>query len=134
MQSDRKLTTFFYEKARVHRVRYLAAFAMMPLTAGLAAGWPQVMRYAIDHGIAVGNSRVVVTLAFCFLAAVVLHFFLQTAMLILIQTAGVRTLHEIRAALIYQVSHLGKSVYERYPLGVFVSRSTSDIEAIKVLL
>ena len=47
---DIKLATFFLQHAKKHRVRFLMAFALMPVCAGLAVGGPLLVKKAIDEG------------------------------------------------------------------------------------
>jgi ABC-type multidrug transport system fused ATPase/permease subunit len=49
---------------------------------------------------------------------------------VFVQTAGIRTLREIRETIVTHIAHLGKRDFEKRPVGVFVSRATSDVEAV----
>ena len=127
---DRRLTAFFIKEARKHGRSYLIAFLLMPATAAIAAYTPKVFQLAIDNGIIAGDMRVLTRMMFLFGALLLLRFVLGPVQQMVLQTAGIRTLREIRSTLVSHVCRLATGTFEKNPVGVYVSRATSDIEAI----
>jgi ATP-binding cassette, subfamily B, multidrug efflux pump len=130
MRTDRTLTGYFISEARKHRSAYLLAFALMPVVALLAAAAPKVVQLAIDKGMRAGDLAALGKMALIYLGIVVLRILLVPCQIITMQTAGIRTLREMRATVVRHICRLGKAVYDRFPLGVFVARATSDVEAV----
>jgi ATP-binding cassette subfamily B multidrug efflux pump len=128
--TDRGLLKFFLKYASRHKARYLAAFALMPLFAILMSTAPKITQKAIDDGIMQADLGYTSRAAFLYLAFVVGAFFIMVLQTYLLQVAGIRTLTDIRDAVMQHICFLGKSRYDQQPLGVYVSRATSDVEAI----
>ena len=130
MTKDRKLLSFFIQKARCHRKRYLAGFSIIPVASGLAMVAPLFLQRAIDDGIRAGRTDIVFSATGLFLVCTLAHLLFLTLQNILIQKAGIRTLQDVRSTVVKKICHVSRSRFERVPLGVFVSRATSDIEAV----
>ena len=127
---DRGLLRFFLSYAMHHKGRFLLAFALMPLYAGLMSVAPKVTAQAVDVGIMKGDVRFTIGAAFVYLACVLGAFALMIGQNLCMQTAGLRTLASIRDAVLRHICFLGKDRFDKQPLGVYVSRSTSDVEVI----
>jgi ATP-binding cassette subfamily B protein len=130
MSTDRKLVQFFIAEARKHGLGFFVAFLMMPVCAVLAVSGPKVFQLAIDHGIIAGDAHYLTMASFGFLLIIVARTIMVPLQQIFVQTAGIRTLREIRGTIVRHVAHLGKREFEKRPVGVFVSRATSDVEAV----
>jgi ATP-binding cassette subfamily B multidrug efflux pump len=130
MGTDRKLTKFFLIDARKHRRIYLSAFALMPIVAVLTASGPKLIQLAVDRGMGVGNLEYLTKMTLLYLMVVLLRLAIEPIQAIMIQTAGIRTLREMRISVVEHISRLGKATFDRYPIGVLVTRATSDVEAI----
>jgi ATP-binding cassette subfamily B protein len=130
MSSDRKLMSFFVREARKHGLGFLVAFLLMPICAVLAVSGPKLFQLTIDNGVIAGNASYLTRAAMGFLVVVLLRTILVPLQQVFVQTAGIRTLREIRATIVKHIAHLGKRDFEKRPVGVFVSRATSDVEAV----
>ncbi|MFT5130049.1 MAG: ATP-binding cassette subfamily B multidrug efflux pump [Rhodothermales bacterium] len=130
MTSDRGLTVFFMRYAMRHKRLFIFSFIMMPLYAWLLAAAPKVMQSAVDEGILKGNIPLTVRSAFIYLGCILGAFVAVVLQNWAMQAAGIRTLNDLREAVMAHISKLGKDQFETRPLGVYVSRATSDIEAI----
>jgi len=130
MATDRQLVAFFIREARRHKWGYLIAFMLMPACSAVVVGGPKLFQLAIDNGILAGNARYLAGIAMALLVIMILQAVLIPLQQILVQSAGIRTLREIRAKIVTQIAHLGRRDFEQRPLGVFISRATSDVEAI----
>lgn len=130
MTSDRGLTVFFLRYAMRHKRLFIFSFIMMPLYAWLLAAAPKVMQSAVDEGILKGDIPLTVRSAFVYLGCIVGAFVAVVLQNWAMQAAGIRTLNDLREAVMAHISKLGKDQFGTRPLGVYVSRATSDIEAI----
>jgi len=128
--TDRSLIRFFLGFTRHYKWRFLLAFALMPVYAGLMSVSPIVTQRAIDFGIMEGDLKYTIAAGFVYLGLVLLAFVTMIAQNISMQSAGIRTLAGIRAKVMRHICFLGKGRYDKQPLGVYVSRTTSDVEAI----
>ena len=128
--TDRSLIRFFLGFTRQYKWRFLLAFALMPVYAGLMSISPIVTQRAIDFGIVKGDLKYTIAAGFVYLGLVLLAFITMIAQNISMQSAGIRTLAGIRAKAMRHICFLGKGQYDKQPLGVYVSRTTSDVEAI----
>jgi ATP-binding cassette, subfamily B, multidrug efflux pump len=130
MISDRRLTLFFLRFTRKHKRLFIFSFLLMPIYAWLLAAAPKVMQGAVDEGILKGDIPLTVRSAFIYLACILGAFVAVALQNLAMQTAGIRTLNDLRESVMSHISKLGKDQFEKRPLGVYVSRATSDIEAI----
>ena len=130
MRGDSKLTAFFFQRAARHKRDFVLGFALMPICAGLAVAGPKLLQLVIDEGIQNRDFAYIVWMSVLYLLSIGGLLAAVVGQGILLQTAGLRTLNDIRSTVVRHVSGLGKGLFERRPLGVFVSRATSDVEAI----
>lgn len=128
--SDRRMTRFFLAEASKHRTAFLVALALILPVALLSAYAPKIFQLAIDDGIVAGNADAFAHHALIYLLLVTAGLLLEPMQQAILMGAGIRTLTEIRATVVHHIARLGRDVFERTPLGVFVSRATSDVEAI----
>jgi ATP-binding cassette subfamily B protein len=130
MNLDRKLTAFFLSEARKHKREFMIAFILMPFCSILATVGPKILQLTIDEGIAAADEKKLLIYSLIFLVTSCASVALLMTQSLVMQIGGIRTLKEIRHSLVRHISRLGKSAFERTPLGVFVSRATSDVEAV----
>ena len=130
MNRDRQLTALFMEHARRHKTRYAIGFLLMPIVSILSAAGPKLVQVAIDDGIRADDWSTLLTTSLLYFAVGLLSVGAAILQNIVLQEAGLYTLRDIRTSLVEHISRLGKATFERYPLGVFVSRATADVEAI----
>ena len=130
MASDRKLTAFFLGFAARHKWRFLLSVLAMPIYAYLVAEAPNVMRRAIDDGIMAGDRAATIRHSLVYLGCMVGGALGLVAQHWFMQSGGIRTLTHMREAVMRHILGQGRAEYDKRPLGVYVSRSTSDVEAI----
>lgn len=120
----------FLEHARKYKLRFLISFTLMPVSAYLAVKGPALIQDAIDNGIKENNLSYVIETSYLYLIVLFGLAAISSTQNILLQTAGIRTLKDLRQTVVYHISHFGKKDYDAKPLGVHLSRATSDIENI----
>ena len=132
MENNKKLKPIavFIRHAAIYKWRFGIAFSLMPLTAWLAIMGPAFLKDAIDNGIKELDVNYVIEISFYYLAVLAAAAILQCFQNILLQSAGIRTLKHLRNTIVHHVCHLGKKEYDARPLGIHLSRATSDVENI----
>jgi ATP-binding cassette subfamily B multidrug efflux pump len=128
--TDRGLTLFFLRFATQHKRLFFFSFVMMPVYAWLLAAAPKVMQRTVDDGILKSDIPFTIRGALIYLTLILGAFVAVVLQNLAMQAAGIRTLNDLREAVLDHISKLGKEQFEKRPLGVYVSRATSDIEAI----
>lgn len=102
----------------------------MPLTAFLAVKGPLIIQDTIDNGIQKQDLDYVINQSFLYLTVLFVLALVQATQNIILQSAGIRTLKDLRETIVHHISHFGKKDYDEKPLGVHLSRATSDVETI----
>ena len=120
----------FLEHAKKYKLRFLLAFSLMPLTAWLAVKGPAIVQDAIDNGIVPAKIEYVITSSYYYIIVLFSMAIIQAFQNILLQSGGIRTLRDLRSTIVAHISHIGKKDYDKKPLGVHLSRATSDVENI----
>ena len=120
----------FIEEAKKQKRRFLLAFTLMPISAYLAVQGPAFIQKAIDLGYKNEDVDTLIHFAYLFIFVVGLDSLVSMVQNILLQSGGIRTLSELRKRVVEHVSFMGRGDYEKRPVGVLVSRATSDVESI----
>jgi ATP-binding cassette, subfamily B, multidrug efflux pump len=120
----------FIGEAKKHKLRFGLAFLLMPLTAYLAVQGPAFIQGAIDLGYKAQDREVLINFAYLFVFVVSLEAVISLFLNLLLQSGGIRTLSDLRKRVVEHISFMGRGDYEKRPVGVLVSRATSDIESI----
>ena len=102
----------------------------MPISAYLAVQGPAFIQKAIDLGYKNEDVDTLIHFAYLFIFVVGLDSLVSMVQNILLQSGGIRTLSELRKRVVEHVSFMGRGDYEKRPVGVLVSRATSDVESI----
>jgi ATP-binding cassette subfamily B protein len=128
--TDRKLIALFIRFAARHKRGFFKSLAIMPVYAGILSTAPKVVQHGIDNGILKHDTAVTLGCAGVYLLCVLCALGALVLQNLWMQQAGISTLADIRAAVMDRASRLGTDRFDRQPLGVYVARATSDIEAI----
>jgi ATP-binding cassette, subfamily B, multidrug efflux pump len=120
----------FLTHARKYKLRFLVAFILMPLTACLSIAGPALVQSAIDDGIKLHDKNYVIEISFYYLIVLFFLAAVQALQNILLQSGGIRTLKDLRTTIVTHICHIGKKDFDQKPLGVHLSRATSDVENI----
>ena len=120
----------FLNHAKKYKLRFFISFILMPLTAYLVVKGPAIIQEAIDTGIKKHDTSYVIEQAYIYIFVIMGLAFIQATQNILLQTAGIRSLKDLRKTIVFHISHFGKKDYDAKPLGVHLSRATSDVENI----
>ncbi len=123
----------------------LAAFALglllLFVITGLELLGPLILRHAIDGPVREGfaaaerapHLRALLLLAGLFLAAAALTLWARYQQLVILNRAGQRVLHRVRAAAFAHLQRLPVAFFDRNPTGRLVTRVTTDVETLNEL-
>ena len=120
----------FLKHAKKYKVRFITAFCLMPITALLTVKSLAIIQDSIDLGIRKSDVEYVIDQALLYLVILLSLAILQTIQNIVLQAGGIRTLRDLRTTVVHHISHFGKKDYDAKPIGVHLSRATSDVESI----
>ena len=128
--NDLKPLSVFLRHAAIYKWRFGTAFVLMPLTAWLTVQGPALIQKAIDNGIKLADVNYVIESSIFYIAVLATAALVDCIQNILLQSAGIRSLKHLRDTVVHHICHLGKKDYDAKPLGVHLSRATSDVENI----
>ncbi len=116
------------------RATFLAALAFSAVsTLGMLLG-PVIVRYGIDHGIAVSDSGVLRNAVVVYLAVVAIGYLAARRQHILLNRAGEGFLRILRVRVFDHIQRQSLAFFDRHKSGVLVSRMTADIESMAELV
>ena len=130
MTNDIQPIPLFIEHAKKYKLRFLFSLSLMPISAWLAVKGPSLVQDAIDNGIKKQDISHVLEVSYIYLIVLAGLSILQACQNIILQTSGIRTLRDLRKTIVNHICHIGKKDYDSKPLGVHLSRATSDVENI----
>lgn len=111
--------------------KLLAASALLiPLMAGVRLALPALIKQAVDYEIPAADLAALDTVAWTYVALIVLAFaagFLQTLVMV---TTGQQVMADLRASLFDKLLKLPASTLDRTPVGRLLTRLTSDAVAL----
>ncbi|HEY5156244.1 MAG TPA: ABC transporter ATP-binding protein [Acidimicrobiales bacterium] len=111
----------------------LAAVLMTLSTAALLAG-PFYVRYGIDHGISVGDTRALNLAVAAYVVTAALNYGIYRSVLVVVSKVGEGFLRDLRVRVFDHLQRLSMPFYDREKAGVLVSRMTSDVDSLAELV
>lgn len=129
MSKDSVFTPFLQE-AKKYKWLFIFSLILLPISGWLTVKGPDLIGEAIDEAINVANIPLLIKTAWIYLLILALGTIAQTLQSILMQKGGILTLRNLRERVTRHISNIHRADFEKKPLGVFVSRATSDVEAI----
>ena len=116
-----------------YRWQALTALAAIVLHSVLQLAPPYLTKVAIDDHIAVGQLDGLGTIAFVFLAVLVVSFAMEYLQTWLMQITGQRIMYDLRMAIYGRLQQLDVRFYDRNPVGRLMTRVTTDVDALNEL-
>jgi ATP-binding cassette subfamily B protein len=126
---DARLMRRLWDYMRPHRALFWAAFALLPIAAGLDLLGPLLLKYGIDHSI-LGTGSPLGLVAGAYLVTLLLQYAASYWQLWLSTLLGQRAMRSLRQHLYSHVLTLRASFFDRTPIGRLLTRMTNDVEAI----
>ncbi|MFI5777850.1 ABC transporter ATP-binding protein [Nocardia sp. NPDC051570] len=124
----------FRRMLRPVRWLLLAVVALLAIDGVVGVAFPALTRYALDHGVAVGNGKVLAAAAIGGMLLVLLSWADETVGTLLSARGGERLLYGLRVRSYAQLQRLGLDYYERELSGRIMTRMTTDIDAMSTFL
>ncbi|RAP32396.1 antibiotic ABC transporter ATP-binding protein [Candidatus Marinamargulisbacteria bacterium SCGC AG-414-C22] len=103
---------------------------LIPIVSLLHIIQPYLIKLAIDDYIVVGNMNGLNTIIIMFAAAIIFDFTAKTIQMYIFQYIGQKTVMDIRKDLFIHIINYAPSYFDKTPVGVLISRLTSDIESL----
>ncbi|MCA1728503.1 MAG: ABC transporter ATP-binding protein/permease [Actinobacteria bacterium] len=116
---------------RSYKGEALGAFVALVLSSAASLATPQLIAYAIDHGIAPRRLNVILLAVGGLIVAAVLRGLFQFLQGYLAERASQGVAYDLRNDLFAKIERLGFSYYDRVETGQLVTRLTSDVEQIR---
>jgi ATP-binding cassette subfamily B protein len=126
----------FLRFVRRYRTWLLVGLVLVALDALCTLAGPILVRYGIDHGVAVTprNPDAIWGASAVFLAIVLFDWYLMWAEARVMGRASERMLHALRVKVFAHLQRLGVDYYEHEMAGRIMTRMTTDIDALSQLL
>lgn len=109
---------------------FIGALLATPVIALGNLAQPYLIKEAIDKHFSIGEFEGLEDIAFLYLGAVVISYFLSAIYSFGISWGGTRMLVRLRLWLFKRVLSLPQSFFDRRPAGMLLTRLTSDVDAI----
>jgi ATP-binding cassette subfamily B protein len=106
------------------------ALAAIPFTTAASVLLPMLLVHIVDGYIVVGNLSGLYTMTYLFAGAVILGYLADGTYTYSLQKAGQLSIAEMRKELFIHTLKLPRSYFDKHPIGVTLSRLTSDMETI----
>lgn len=130
MLSDYSLLSRFYRFLKPFQGWVLLAISAIPFTTAASVLLPLLLVHIIDEFIVPGNLSGLYSMTYLFAGAVVLGYLADGIYTHSLQKAGQLSIAEMRKELFLHTLKLPRSYFDKHPIGVTLSRLTSDMETI----
>ncbi len=128
--SDLRLLEVFFKYLKPHKTWVIIALSAVPFTTGASVLIPFLLVHIVDEYIVVGNLSGLYLMSILFAGAVLLGYLADGAYSFSLQNAGQRSIADMRRALFEHTIRLPRSYFDTHPIGVTLSRLTSDMETM----
>ena len=128
--TDWTLLNRFFEFVKPHRVWVIISICAIPLSTTATILVPLLIVKIIDDFIIPGNSMGLFWMSGLLAGAVLLSYLADGIYTYSLQKAGQMTISSLRTALLEHTLNLPRAYFDKNPIGVTLSRMTSDIEAV----
>lgn len=115
---------------RPHRRLLLLAIALVPVEALLGLLQPYLVKRAIDDAILPRALSLLAPISLALLAVILLERLALYAQGVLLERTAQHTMHDLRCAAHRHLLSLSASFFDRSPVGVLMTRVTSDVESL----
>ena len=129
-RSDIRLLKLFYRFLYPHKSWVMIALVSIPFTTGASVLIPLLLVHIIDEYIVVNNLAGLGFMTFLFAGSVILSYLADGAYTFSLQKAGHLSIADMRQALFEHTLTLPRAYFDKHPIGVVLSRITSDMETM----
>lgn len=127
---DRRLAARLWTVTSAHRRVVLGSVLLFPAVAAVELLQPYLVKVAVDEHILRADWRGLGGVVALYLMTLVALYALRTAQSYLLQLAGQRVMHDLRAALFTHLQRLEAAFFDRNPVGRLMTRVLNDVEAV----
>lgn len=124
----------FFPTVKPHLALILGGLSAIPVIAAAGIWRPLLIKRAIDSEIPQQDTDALLLTTGFFVGAVILEYLATSTQLYCLQRAGHTSIRDLRRKVFSHILRLPAAYFDRHPVGVLVSRSTSDIEALSETL
>lgn len=128
--SDRYLLRRFWGYLAPYRGLIWRALLVMPLTIAGNILFPWLIMYIVDHKLVSGEYAGLSWICLGLLAVLIANYLVDSIYMYSLQKAGQHAITDMRQAMFERVLYFPRKYYDRTPMGVTLTRLTSDLEAI----
>jgi ATP-binding cassette subfamily B protein len=116
-----------------HRWLLVSSIAVMVLLSLLAIARPYIVKWATDHGIVAGDVEALTTFAVMLAVAAGIEALMEYAKMRVTILTGQKVIYDVRRELFGHIHRLPLRFFDKHPVGMLVTRVTSDVEALAEL-
>lgn len=127
---DVHLLTSFYRFIRPHKFWVMLAISFIPVTTGASVVIPWLLVHIVDNYIVTADASGLYLMIGLFAGAVFAGYVADGIYTFSLQKAGHLSISDMRSSLYDHTLKLPRSYFDRKPIGVTLSRLTSDMESI----
>ncbi|WP_117233144.1 ABC transporter ATP-binding protein [Vibrio maerlii] len=127
---DVKYLKHFFKFANKYRSTTLIGIAMLPLTIVTSLLFPWLIIQVIDVHLTQGDMDGLLEYVFYLVLVLIASYIVETTYSYNLRKTGQQTITDMRAVLFDRVLKLPRSYFDNTPIGVTLSRLTSDLETI----
>jgi len=128
--TDWKLLKRFFEYVKPHRLWVIISICAIPFSTAATILVPYLIVKIVDDYIIPGNKSGLFEMTGFLAGAVLLSYIADGIYTFSLQKAGQMTISKLRTALLRHALNLPRTYFDNNPIGVTLSRMTSDIEAV----
>ncbi len=127
---DRELLGRFGGYLKPYRRLIWIALLVMPLSVAGNILFPWLIMYIVDHKLVSGEYAGLTWTCLALLAVLIGNYLVDSIYTYSLQKAGQYAITDMRQAMFERVLYFPRKYYDRTPMGVTLTRLTSDLEAI----
>ncbi len=130
IKKDKQYLYHYWKYLKRYKYLLLIGLILIPLIAAFHIVQPYIIKLAIDDYIIPGDLGGLYLMVVLFSGAIALDFGAKTLQMYIFQYIGQKTVMDIRKDLFVHVLNYCPGYFDKTPIGITISRLTSDIESL----
>ncbi|WP_394151471.1 ABC transporter ATP-binding protein [Vibrio maritimus] len=127
---DVKYLKHFFQFAKKYKRTAIIGIAMLPLSIATSLLFPWLIIQVIDVYLSQGNMDGLLQHIFYLVIVLIISYIVDTTYAYNLRKTGQHTITDMRSVLVSSVLRLPRSYFDNTPIGITLSRLTSDLETI----
>ncbi|USD59578.1 ABC transporter ATP-binding protein [Vibrio sp. SCSIO 43140] len=127
---DVKYLKHFFQFAKKYKRTAIIGIAMLPLSIATSLLFPWLIIQVIDVYLSQGNMDGLLQHIFYLVIVLIISYIVDTTYAYNLRKTGQHTITDMRSVLVSRVLRLPRSYFDNTPIGITLSRLTSDLETI----